>query len=196
MSTTPDATTLGIRFRRGDQTALSEMYQLYSGPMFATAYSLLGDRELAADAVQRAFVQAWQAAARFDSSRELKPWLYAITRRAAVDVYRRERRTANQISLDNSWDLETSLQTDDPSLDETWQAWQLREALEQLHPDERRVLQLAYFDGYSQSEIAKELDVALGTVKSRTARAQRRVAQLLSHLRDKPQQSAETRQPN
>jgi RNA polymerase sigma-70 factor (ECF subfamily) len=113
--------------------------------------------------------------------------LYAITRRAAIDVYRRERRSADQISLDNSWDLETTLYTEDPSMDDTWQAWQVREALEKLHPDERRVLQLAYYDGYSQSEIAKVLDVALGTVKSRTARAQRRLAELLTHLQDAPE---------
>ncbi|GAB3933999.1 sigma-70 family RNA polymerase sigma factor [Kribbella albertanoniae] len=174
---------LGERFHRGDQTALTDMYRLYAGPMFATAFSMLGDREYAADAVQRAFVQAWQGAAKFDPSRELKPWLYAITRRAAIDVYRREHRSAKNLSLDVSWEAE-ALQADNPSLEDAWQAWQVREALEKLHPDERRVLQLAYFDGYSQSEIAKVLDVALGTVKSRTARAQRRLKELLDHLRD------------
>lgn len=181
MPTTPDQSMLGERFHRGDQTALSEIYALYAGPMFATAFSMLGDREFAADAVQRAFVQAWQGAARFDPGRDLKPWLYAITRRAAIDVYRREHRPARNLSLDTSWEAE-ALHANNPSMEDTWQAWQVREALEKLHPDERRVLQLAYFDGYSQSEIAKVLDVALGTVKSRTARAQRRLKELLAHL--------------
>jgi RNA polymerase sigma-70 factor, ECF subfamily len=187
MTTSPDPTALETRFTQGDHTAVAEMYKAYSGPMFVTAYSLLGDRELAADAVQRAFVQAWQAAPTFDPTRQLKPWLYAITRRAAVDVYRRERRIANQVSLDDSRDFDTTLSTEDPDLDQAWQAWQVREALDKLHPDERAVLQLAYYDGYSQSEIAKLLHVALGTVKSRTARAQRRLTELLTHLQETPQ---------
>jgi RNA polymerase sigma-70 factor, ECF subfamily len=191
MTTTPDPTLLETRFSRGDQTAVPEMYKLYSGPMFVTAFSLLGDRELAADAVQRAFVQAWQAAASFDPARPLKPWLYSITRRAAVDIYRRERRTAHQVSLDDSWDFDTTLSTEDPSLDQTWQAWQVREALDKLHLDERTVLQLAYYDGYSQSEIANLLEIALGTVKSRTARAQRRLADLLTHLQEIPDRTAD-----
>lgn len=189
MTTTPDPAQLETRFSRGDHTALTEMYHTYSGPMFATAFSLLGDRELAADAVQRAFVQAWQAAATFDPTRQLKPWLYAITRRAAIDVHRRERRTTNQVSLDDSWDFDTTLSTQDPTLDQTWQAWQIREGLDKLHPDERAVLQLAYYDGYPQSEIATLLNIALGTVKSRTARAQRNLAQHLTHLQDTPEQA-------
>jgi RNA polymerase sigma-70 factor (ECF subfamily) len=69
-------------------------------------------------------------------------------------------------------------------LEAAWRVWQVRQALEQLHPDERRVLEMAYFEGHTQSEIAKALGIALGTVKSRTARAQRRMAELLAHLQD------------
>jgi RNA polymerase sigma-70 factor (ECF subfamily) len=175
--------SMGERFARGDETALAEMYRQYSGPMFSTALALLGDRELAADAVQQAFVQAWRAADRFDPSRELQPWLYAITRRTAVDVYRRNRRTAAQLALDESWAVEAELATEGPSMDLTWRVWQVRVALGRLHPDERQVLELAYFDGYTQSEISALLALPLGTVKSRTARAQRRLADLLEHVR-------------
>ncbi|GAA1613621.1 sigma-70 family RNA polymerase sigma factor [Kribbella sancticallisti] len=175
-----DAQSLGARFQRGDDSALGEMYQRYAGPMFVTAVSLLGDREQAADAVQRAFVQAWRAADGFDPRRELKPWLYAITRRAAVDVYRRERRNAGNVSLQ----VVREVADDGPSMDRIWRSWQVREALDQLPPGERKVLELAYYRGYSQSEIATELDLPLGTVKSRTSRAQRRLADLLPHLRE------------
>jgi RNA polymerase sigma-70 factor (ECF subfamily) len=176
--------TLGERFRRGDESALAEMYREYAGPMFATALSLLGDRELAADAVQQAFVQAWRAAARFDPGRALPPWLYAITRRTAVDVYRRNRRSPAHVPLDETWASAPELAVDGPSLDATWRVWEVRRALERLTPEERAVLELAYFDGYTQSETATTLGVPLGTVKSRTARAQRRLAELLGHLRD------------
>ncbi|MET7550859.1 sigma-70 family RNA polymerase sigma factor [Streptomyces sp. NPDC005500] len=184
MSTTFDTPTLEERFSRGDETALPEMYRRFSGPMFVTALSLLGNREHAAEAVQQAFVQAWRAAASFDPKRELQPWLYAITRRTAVDTYRRERRNAMHVSLDESWAGEGELAAEGPSMETAWRVWQVREALDQLHPDERQVLHLAYFEGFTQSEIAKTLGIALGTVKSRTARAQRRLAQLLAHVRD------------
>lgn len=176
--------TLGERFRRGDETALAEMYREYAGPMFATALSLLGDRELAADAVQQAFVQAWRAADRFDPDRALPPWLYAITRRTAVDVYRRNRRSAAHVPLDETWASSPELAVEGPSLDATWRVWEVRRALDRLTPEERKVLELAYFDGYTQTETATALGVPLGTVKSRTARAQRRLADLLGHLRD------------
>ncbi|MFE4922303.1 RNA polymerase sigma factor [Streptomyces sp. NPDC056661] len=191
MFTTFDTSTLEERFSRGDETALPEMYRRYSAPMFATALSLLGNRDLAAEAVQQAFVQAWRAAAGFDPQRELQPWLYAITRRTAVDVYRRERRSAQHVPLDESRAGEGEFATEGPSMDAAWRAWQVRVALEQLHPDERQMLQLAYFDGFTQSEISKTLGIALGTVKSRTARAQRRLAQLLAHLPEAEDDSAQ-----
>ncbi|MFI7072569.1 sigma-70 family RNA polymerase sigma factor [Micromonospora aurantiaca] len=185
MSRTSDPElTLEQRFRAGDEHALSEMYQRYSGPMFATAYNLLGNRDLAADAVQQAFVQAWRAARHFDASRGMQPWLYAITRRAAVDIYRRRRRISSDLPFDESWSNGGELATDGPSLDATWRVWQVRDALERLPADERQMLQLAYFQGMTQSEISAALGIALGTVKSRTFRAQRHLAKMLEHLRD------------
>lgn len=180
---THSGTSLEERFRVGDETALSEVYRLYSGAMFATALKLLGNRDLAAEAVQQAFVQAWRAARSFDPTRGLQPWLYAITRRTAVDVYRRQRRTAQEVRFDDAW-LETPAPDNGLTLESAWQVWQVREALDRLHPDERQVLQFAYYGGMTQSEVARELNLAVGTVKSRTARALRRLAQFLEHLQD------------
>jgi RNA polymerase sigma-70 factor (ECF subfamily) len=173
--------SLGERFRVGDGAAIHELYERYSGPMYATALRLLGNREHAADAVQRAFVRAWRSAGRFDPSREIKPWLYAINRRAAVDIYRQERRTQHQLAFDDAFEAGS---TDAPNIVTAWQAWQVQKALQQLEPGERQMLRLAYYDGLTQSEIAERLGVPLGTVKSRTWRAQRRMAGLLAHLRD------------
>ena len=177
-------TTLEEQFRAGDEAALPQVYRRYAGAMYATAYNLLGNRDLAADAVQQAFIQAWRAAASFDPGRGLQPWLYSITRRAAIDTYRRQRREARHVSYDESWAADVEASVEGPSLDAAWQVWQVRRALDRLHPDERRVLQLAYYEGLTQSEIAQVLGIALGTVKSRTSRAQRRIAELLGHLRD------------
>ncbi|MFI6132658.1 RNA polymerase sigma factor [Micromonospora sp. NPDC051141] len=185
MRATHDETpSLAQRFHNGEETALAEMYRCYSGAMFATALNLLGNRDLAAEAVQQAFVQAWRAADRFDPSRELRPWLYAITRRAAVDVHRRQRRTSHDVSVDDSWSVEGEIATEGPSIDTMWQVWQVREALDQLPADERLVLQLAYYQQMTQSEVADALGIPLGTVKSRTYRAQRNLAVRLAHLRE------------
>lgn len=177
--------TLEERFVRGEETAVGEVYRRYSGPMFATAMSLLGDRDLAADAVQQAFVQAWRGAAGFDPGRELRPWLYAITRRAAVDVHRLERRSATHVSFDDDGGVDDR-PAETVTLEQAWQKRQVRLGLERLNAGEREVLQLAYLDQLTQSEISARLGIAIGTVKSRTARAQRRLAELLEHLRDVP----------
>ncbi|SBT38711.1 RNA polymerase sigma factor [Micromonospora auratinigra] len=179
-----DDLALERRFAAGDELVLHELYRRFSGPMYAAAYNVLGSRDLAADAVQQAFVQAWRAADRFDASREIQPWLYAITRRAAVDIYRRRRKIVSEVPFDESWSSAAELRDAGISLDATWQVWQVREALERLPPDERQVLQLAYYQGMTQSEIAAALSIALGTVKSRTFRAQRHLASRLAHLRD------------
>ncbi|SBT38797.1 RNA polymerase sigma factor [Micromonospora auratinigra] len=182
--TETDDLALERRFAAGDELAFNELYRRFSGPMYATAYHVLGNRDLAADAVQQAFVQAWRAADRFDASREIQPWLYAITRRAAVDIYRRRRKISAELPFDETWATAGELREEGLSLDATWQVWQVRAALERLAPEERQVLQLAYYQGMTQSEIAAALGIALGTVKSRSFRAQRRLAGLLSHLRE------------
>ncbi|MBM0256407.1 sigma-70 family RNA polymerase sigma factor [Micromonospora sp. 4G55] len=163
---------------------MTELYRRYARAMFATAYRLLGNREDAAEAVQQAFFQAWRGARRLDGrDGSLQPWLYAITRRAAIDLYRRERRGRLNISLSEGRTADL-LSVPGPSMDDSWRTWQLRSALDQLPSRERQVLQLAYFHQMTQREIAEHVGIPVGTVKSRTSRAQRRLTQLLGHLRD------------
>ncbi|WP_405060080.1 sigma-70 family RNA polymerase sigma factor [Kribbella sp. NBC_01505] len=175
---------LAAGFHRGEEVVFAEVYKLYSRAMFATAMSILNNRELAADAVQHAFTRAWQGAESFDPSREIKAWLYAITRRSAVDVYRRERKSLQSLTLDGDLYFGRAIAVEGPSLEAAWEAWRVREALDELSPDERQVLELAHFHGYSQSAIAEHLGVALGTVKSRTWRAHRKLTLLLRDVRD------------
>jgi len=124
----------------------------------------------------------------FDPTRELKAWLYAITRRAAIDVYRRERRSLQALTLDSDLYAGRATAVEGPSLESTWEARRVREALDQLSEEERSILHLAYYDGYPQSAIANHLGVALGTVKSRTWRAHRKLADLLDDFRDEPEE--------
>jgi RNA polymerase sigma factor (sigma-70 family) len=173
-----DDTELNARFRLGDESAVRAVYQRYGGAMFAVAMSMLRDRDLAADCVQQAFVRAWRASKSFDPGRQLRPWLATITRRVAVDIYRREARTRSEPRAD----------VDDTvvpiSFERTWEAFEVRAALDQLPEDEREVVRLAHFERLTHSEIADKLRVPVGTVKSRSFRAHRRLAGLLSHLVD------------
>lgn len=139
--------------------------------MAALAYRLLGDRELADEAVQLSFVRAWRAAHRFDPVRELRPWLYSITRRAAIDVWRGERPHLAAVPM-----------TDDdfPAGEPAPEAVsRVRTALDRLPFEERDVLRLAYFEDLTHREIAERLDIPVGTVGTRASRAKRRMAALL-----------------
>ena len=138
----PDERDLAARFAAGDETAIRAIYARYAGPILTVAMSTLAKRELADEAVQTTMLKAWRAAASFDPSRELAPWLYSIARRVAIDIYRRERRAATPDELSDDQVAVVPL-----SFERTWEAWEVRSALGRLPPDEREVVRLAHFVG-------------------------------------------------
>lgn len=166
------------RFRAGDPEAVRQLYERYGRAVFTVALRSLGDRSLAEEVVQQTFLQAWRAADRFDVDRELAPWLYAIARRAAVDTYRRERR--HRFGRDD----DTEMVALPPSFEKMWEAWEVRAALDRLPTDERRVIEMTHYEGLTHLETAAELEIPVGTVKSRSHRAHQRLASLLSHLNE------------
>jgi RNA polymerase sigma-70 factor (ECF subfamily) len=151
--------------------------------MLTVARSMLADAELANDAVQQAFVQAWRAASRYDTDRPLRPWLFAITRRVCIDLYRRD---LHRPALTNTGDAPERPTTDVVGTDVelSWLAWEVREAVDSLAAEEREVIRLADLEGYSLPEVAARLQVPLGTVKSRSYRGHRRLAARLAHAHD------------
>lgn len=164
-------------FRRGDEEAVRTVYQRHSRAVMTVAMSILGDRHLAAEAVQLTFLKAWRAAGSFDPDRRLAPWLYAIARRTAIDLHRSERRPTR-----SDHDELVELPVAGPDVTDTWEAWEIRVAIDQLDDDEQIVVRLAHFDGLTHAQIAEQLDVPVGTVKSRSHRAHQRLARLLHHL--------------
>jgi RNA polymerase sigma-70 factor (ECF subfamily) len=164
------------QFVAGDPQAVRTLYQRYAGPMFTVAYRALNDRGLAEEAVQQSFLQAWRASHRFDPERDVAPWLFTITRRVAVDLYRRERRHRHQDPL------EREIAELPPGFETAWTAWEIRRALDEMPADEREVLEVTHFMGLTHEETAQRLGIPVGTVKSRSHRAHRRLAALLSHL--------------
>lgn len=172
---------LAARFADGDPDAVREVYQLYGRLVYAVAYKVLGNSSLAEDATQQTFVQAWRAAASYDPTRELGPWLATIARRAAISLYRRDRPHEDLDSVDPS---DSRLVTLPPSVEQLYDVWEVRRALESLPSQERELIQLQHYRELSHSEIAEHLAIPIGTVKSRTYRAHRRLAGLLGHLRE------------
>ncbi|MGH1504236.1 MAG: RNA polymerase sigma factor [Acidimicrobiales bacterium] len=178
-----DAATieLGERFRRGEEAAIREVHARYAGPVSTVARSVVRDPELVSEIVQQTFVKAWRAAATFEGQRDLAPWLYSIARRTAIDVVRRENRGGvTLIDIDDV--SETAPAPGGPTFERTWERWEIRAAVDDLPPGEREVVKLQRLMGMTHPEIAEHLGVPVGTVKSRSAKAHKRLAAALRHL--------------
>ena len=172
-------------FRRGEASGVRALYREYGRLVYAVAYRVLGQPDLAEEAAQQTFVRAWQAADRFDVDRDPASWLATISKRVAIDIYRREaRRPASALSDVAAND--PALVTLPPDLDTLDAVWHVRRAIDTLPPDEATVVRLQHLDGMTHGEISEELGIALGTVKSRSHRAHRKLAALLGHLRSQP----------
>ncbi|MEM7140122.1 MAG: sigma-70 family RNA polymerase sigma factor [Actinomycetota bacterium] len=165
------------RFRAGDEAAIRAVYRHYGGAVQTVARSMIGDPELVADVVQQTFVKAWRAAASFEEGRDLAPWLYTIARRTAVDALRREQQPTR-----GDHEPETDVAVTTISFERTWEIHEVRRALDTLPADEREVVKLSHLVGLSHPEIAERMGVPVGTVKSRSARAHKRLAAALGHV--------------
>ena len=170
------------RFVAGDEAAVRAVVQQYSGAVRTIARSMVAEPELVSDVVQQTFIKAWKASSSFDPQRELAPWLYSIARRTAIDVLRKERRPTM-----SDHEPEVDVSVTPLSFERTWERFEVRRALDQLSPDEREVIRLSHLMGVPHAEIADRLGLPLGTVKSRSNRAMRRLAAALGHLAESGQ---------
>ena len=111
------------------------------------------------------------------------PWLATIARRVAIDIHRREQPSRSR-PLDDAGSTDPALIAEPPDIERSFEAWELRRALDELPADERELVELNHLQGLTHSEIAEQLGVPVGTVKSRSFRAHRRLAARLGHLRE------------
>jgi RNA polymerase sigma factor (sigma-70 family) len=168
------------RVATGDEAALEVLYQRYGGACFALARRVLDDRQLAEDVVQQVFLAMWQGSGYDPSRGAVSTWLLSVTHHKAVDAVRREGNRRKRLASEQTL-LEVAAAGPGPD-DETWQhlrADRTREALRLLPAEQREVLLLAYYGGYTQREIADMTGLPLGTVKSRTLAAMRRLREQL-----------------
>jgi len=158
----------------GDERAIATLYDRYGGVLYAVAYRIVGQRADAEEVVIEAFAQAWREAPRFESERgSVAGWLTMIARSRALDTVRarsrRDRLTASAAADRMGVSPAMGEWRADPAgvVDYAERRTKVREALEMLSPPQRQAIELAYFEGLSQSEIAERLQEPLGTVKTR-----------------------------
>ena len=178
LRTIPVVTSDGELIQRaagGDRGAFEDLYRRYARPVFGFALRRLGDRGRAEDAVQETFASVWRSAGSYKPERGPgAPWIYAVARNAIVDRARARSDTPAEIP-----------ETADDGLgpaeraEQSWVAWRVHRALEELPEREHEVIALAYWSGLSQSEVAEYLGIPIGTVKTRTRSALARLAEVL-----------------
>ena len=160
------------------EATLSALYDRYGRTVFGVGLKLLGDRSSAEELVQEVFLKVWRSSATFDPSRgSFSTWLYKVTRNVALDLHRKRARRLSPLP-DGGPHLAAAR---DPSagpqeiVDDSWLSWRVSRALEGLSRAHREVIELAYFQGLSQREISRRTGVPLGTVKTRTSSAMKRL---------------------
>lgn len=170
--------------RKGDPDAFEALVRAYEKRTYAWALALCGDPQDAAEAVQEAFFSAWRGLPDFRGEASFSSWLYRLTRNASLDLLRREKRhrAAAGPSLDDE-DLFMELPDRSAGPQELLERQELREAvrrgLETLTPEYREVLVLREMHQLSYDEIARTLELDLGTIKSRISRGRRQLSRFL-----------------
>jgi len=165
---------LVARAALGDERAIAALYDRYGGVLYAVAYRIVGERADAEEVVVEAFAQAWREAPRFETSRgSVAGWLTVIARSRALDLLRargrRDRITATAAAERPDAPPAMGDWRSDPaaSMDHAERRARVQEALAILSPPQRQAIELAYYEGLSQSEIAERLEEPLGTIKTR-----------------------------
>jgi RNA polymerase sigma factor (sigma-70 family) len=163
---------------RSEQSALAELYDRYGRPAYGLALRIVRDEALAEDAVQEGFLALWRTAARFVPERgKASTWILTLVHRRAVDLVRREERRRTD-TLEGAAEPSSDTDVDE----EAWlrlQRERVQEALRQLPDQQREALELAYYGGFTQSELAERLGQPLGTIKSRMFMGLARLRELL-----------------
>ena len=171
----PSDGDLLVRVGEHDRAAFEELYHRYVRSVMGLALRRLRDRGRAEDAVQEIFAAVWRSAASYRPERgPAAPWIYTVARNAIID----RMRARNEPTADAP-DSASSEPGPLERAESSYVSWRVHRALEELPPKEREVVELAYWSGMSQSEVAEYLHIPLGTVKTRTRSALARLATVL-----------------
>jgi RNA polymerase sigma-70 factor (ECF subfamily) len=155
--------------QRGDSAAFEVVYDRHSGAAFSLAYRMCGTRAAAEDVVQESFLSIWRSGARYDRMRgSVRTWVLGIVHNRAIDSLRRnnvhDRRRASDEGLEERFEARERTEVEVAQRDE---AREVREALTGLPSEQSRVIELAYFGGFTHTEIADIIGAPIGTIKGR-----------------------------
>ena len=155
---------------RKDPEAFEVLYDRHGGAAYSLAYRIVGERAAAEEVTQEAFISVWRSGARFDAARgSVRSWLLSVVRNRAIDFLRSRAGKAPKLTFDDDAALEARHapeRTEDEALQRETRA-EIRGALGKLPGEQSKVIELAYFGGFSHSEIARILNLPMGTVKGR-----------------------------
>lgn len=161
---------LMIFVQEGDSAALEVLYDRHGGAAYSLSHRIVGDAQSAEDVTQEAFLSVWRTSAGYDAARgSVRSWLLQIVRNRAIDALRRSASRGGRLDLDDEGLLEAqeAPELTDAEASRRERARQVRGALRDLPRDQVQVIGLAYFGGFTHSEIAELLGMPLGTVKGR-----------------------------
>ena len=171
------------RLTTGDRGAFDELYRRYARAAYGLAYRLTGQQILAQDVVHDAYMALWRAPEAYDPARgAFRTFFLSLVHHRAVDTVRREERLRKRQERASNLEPVADEDVAEGVVDEAWVAIrrrEVRQALTTLPPEQRQVLDMAYFDGKTQATIADELQIPIGTVKTRTLAAMRKLRRVL-----------------
>lgn len=173
------------RIAHGDRAAFAELYERFSGPLYGTALQILREPSEAQDLVHDSFVTLWEKAARFDATRgTVFSWAITLVRNRAIDRVRMRRRRADLLAASAPSDLglgdDHAFASGADAASTSDEAHAVRAAIASLPAEQQRALELAFFTGLTQEEIARTLHTPLGTVKARIRRGLLKLRDLLA----------------
>ena len=163
----PLESALLCRLARGDETAMPRLYDLLAAAVVGLACRITGDRQIAEDVAQEAFLRVWRQAHRYQPERgNPRAWVFRIARNLAIDRIRSEE-TRRHTAREARQEPRSAPAVPEEEASRAEQAKRLRSALDELPWEQRRMIEIAYFEGLSHSEIAVRESLPLGTVKTR-----------------------------
>lgn len=168
-----------------DAASLEELYDRYERAMFAFAYRMLNDRMTAEEAVQELFTRIWRSADRFDAFQgKLSTWMFTLLRNICIDLIRKKKsRTPEpEASVDELQILADTGQNTEQQVEWKFIGEEVRQALNELNPDQKQAVEAIYFEGLTQQEVAEKYSIPLGTVKSRVRLAMKQLNVKLAEL--------------
>jgi RNA polymerase sigma-70 factor, ECF subfamily len=172
------------RVGQGDRKSFEDLYDRFSGVLFSTALQILNDHREAEDVVQDVFVQIWDKAKLYDAARG-KPltWAMTLTRNKAIDRLRsaqRRYRLQDQVEKETKVTSQVALKDSSEEVEILEKSRLIRAAVMELSKEQREAIELAFFSGLTQNEIAQELNQPLGTVKARIRRGMLRLKEMIA----------------